>query len=205
MTVDALQKLRLQVLQFEGESGRYPQQERPVSPLLGPSESQAQRLAAAGNGLADDILPFGNQPGVGKAPSAEGAARAAFAARHWSARRSLASAAGTAASTLAILVLGAFVADTSAAREVDEVPFEITADSIEVDAVQRLYIAEGHVRIVQQEAGRSLAADWVVFSKSYNAMITTREVSLKAEISILTVGGITIFNAWGRITSRMVW
>ena len=46
--------------------------------------------------------------------------------------------------------------------------------------------------------------DWVVFNKSYNPMITTRDVSLKAEIKTLTEGGITIFNAWGRIISLMV-
>ena len=46
---------------------------------------------------------------------------------------------------------------------------------------------------------------WVVLSKSYSAMITTREVSLKAEIKMLTDGGITIFKAWGKIINRMVW
>jgi hypothetical protein len=35
-------------------------------------------------------------------------------------------------------------------------------------------------------------------------MITTSEVSLKAEMRMLTVGGMTIFKAWGKMTSRMV-
>jgi hypothetical protein len=34
--------------------------------------------------------------------------------------------------------------------------------------------------------------------------MTTREVSFNADMSWLTVGGITILKAWGKITSRMV-
>jgi hypothetical protein len=41
-------------------------------------------------------------------------------------------------------------------------------------------------------------------TRSYNPMITTRDVSLKVEIKTLTDGGITIFNAWGKMISRIV-
>ena len=40
---------------------------------------------------------------------------------------------------------------------------------------------------------------------SYKEMITTSEVSLKAEISWLTEGVMTIFRACGKMMSRMVW
>ena len=36
-------------------------------------------------------------------------------------------------------------------------------------------------------------------------MITTSEVSLKAEMRIDTEGGMTIFKAWGRMMRRIVW
>ena len=43
----------------------------------------------------------------------------------------------------------------------------------------------------------------VVLRRSNRPMITTRDVSLKAEMRIPSVGGITIFNACGRIMSRI--
>ena len=45
----------------------------------------------------------------------------------------------------------------------------------------------------------------VVFNKSYRAMMTTNDVSLNAEIRILTEGGITSLSAWGKMIKRMVW
>ena len=45
---------------------------------------------------------------------------------------------------------------------------------------------------------------WVVLSRSYRAMMTTSDVSLNADINMLTDGGITIFNACGKIIKRMV-
>ncbi|MGH0035554.1 MAG: LPS-assembly protein LptD [Myxococcota bacterium] len=93
-----------------------------------------------------------------------------------------------------VLVIGVLGAPPAAARDLDEVPFEITADSIEVDAVQRLYIAEGHVRIVQQEAGRSLSADWVVFSNETkrgaaagNVLMEDEDERVRAQFALFDV------------------
>ena len=43
-----------------------------------------------------------------------------------------------------------------------EDPFEITADRIDYDGARDLYVATGHVHVVQE--GRSLSANWVAFS-----------------------------------------
>lgn len=41
-------------------------------------------------------------------------------------------------------------------------PIEVTADELQYEQARELYIAEGHVRIVQR--GRSIEADWIAFS-----------------------------------------
>jgi lipopolysaccharide assembly outer membrane protein LptD (OstA) len=61
--------------------------------------------------------------------------------------------------------------------EIDEQPFEITADVIEYERGRELFEAEGDVRIVQ-EGGRSLEADWVVFSNRTRRGIASGDVVL---------------------------
>ena len=62
------------------------------------------------------------------------------------------------------LAVFAFSLPASAGSEsIDtDIPFEITADSIEFDQVRQLYVADGAVRVVQGK--KRLTADWVAFS-----------------------------------------
>ena len=65
---------------------------------------------------------------------------------------------------LLLVALAAAAAPEARAREVySDAPLEITADEIEYESARELYSANGNVRVVQG-SGRSLDADWVVFS-----------------------------------------
>ncbi|MCG8588704.1 MAG: LPS assembly protein LptD [Proteobacteria bacterium] len=64
---------------------------------------------------------------------------------------------------LAVLACGLAFGLAAATATADDLPSEITADTIEYDRARELYVAEGHVRLVQE--GRLLEADWVAFSR----------------------------------------
>lgn len=57
-----------------------------------------------------------------------------------------------------------------------EDPFEITADRISYEAERELYVAEGNVHVLQ--AGRSLVARWVAYSKKTGIGVADGDVEL---------------------------
>ena len=69
---------------------------------------------------------------------------------------------GAARLLILVLVVGCMARSGHAERTFSpDQPFELTADVIEVQHSRELYIAEGDVRIVQEE--RRVRADWIAF------------------------------------------
>jgi len=95
---------------------------------------------------------------------------------------------GATTAALALLVLASSVAARAATasedRFVDD-KVEITADVIDYDEVQKLFVAEGNVRIATLGGERSVEADWAAFSD------LTRRVVLRtgAKELITQLGG----------------
>lgn len=77
---------------------------------------------------------------------------------------------------LGLLVVWIASAATAADRSHMSEPFEITADVIRYEADRELYVAEGHVHILQQQ--RRLEADWVAFSKKTGIGVADGDVDL---------------------------
>lgn len=67
------------------------------------------------------------------------------------------------------------VASAEGRSRMDE-PFEITADRITYEAERELYVAEGNVHVLQ--AGRSLVARWVAYSKKTGIGVAEGDVEL---------------------------
>jgi lipopolysaccharide assembly outer membrane protein LptD (OstA) len=103
--------------------------------------------------------------------------------------------------TLALLLaVLALVATRSGAQGLDPLgglpggasgePFELSADSLEFESVRNLYVASGHVAIVQGD--RTLHADWVAFSRVTGAGVASGHVVLEDPPDVLHAGFVQI-------------
>lgn len=80
------------------------------------------------------------------------------------------------AAILWTLVGGTVCVASAEGRSRMEDPFEITADRITYEAERELYVAEGNVHVLQ--AGRSLVARWVAYSKKTGIGVAEGDVEL---------------------------
>lgn len=107
-----------------------------------------------------------------------GAAGAAAGARRRAAARAPRIAALAAALALALAATPALSAQDAPAAPRGDAPYEITADVIEFDRQQALFLAEGDVVMVQRRLGRRLEADWVAFSDRTGRGVASGDVVL---------------------------
>ncbi|MFP6655248.1 MAG: hypothetical protein VCB25_06450, partial [Myxococcota bacterium] len=75
-----------------------------------------------------------------------------------------------------LIAVGGAVGIASAGRASLREPFEITADHIVFDDAQKLYVAQGHVRVEQRN--RSLEADWLAYSTETGVGVAEGDVQL---------------------------
>jgi lipopolysaccharide assembly outer membrane protein LptD (OstA) len=90
----------------------------------------------------------------------------------------------------------------SARQRFQSGPVEITADTIEYERPRALYVADGHVHVVQEE-GRTLDADWAAFSTrtrrgvaSGHVVVVDAKQELRAEFlefDLDTLQGLMLF------------
>lgn len=84
--------------------------------------------------------------------------------------------------TLLLTLPGASGAQPQPAQPTErgpQIPFQLTADEIEYERDRELYLARGHVHIIQTDPARTLDADFVMFSNRTQQGVASGDVVLR--------------------------